>query len=394
MTGLATLAIIAAVTHQRSYTGKLLSLPLLLWIGTRSYGLYLYHWPIYQIIRNVAANKLALHEFVLAMVATCIITELSYRYIETPIRKGYLGAWWKRRRAGVPATSSLTEGQRKGAYAGGAVVALLSVFAVGSMATAELKQNELQDALDQGRESTCNVLVDTDCDGEDDLDENGNPIGASAESADSSTDGDTGGAFVPNGDASGEVAVDGDLPADPELAEDPNGDVVVPNSTSPPTTEAPAPAITKLAVGDSVMLGAAAPLAELGFTVDAVESRAWVNGLDFVETLGRQDRLPDTLVVHLGTNGPIGQSNMDRMMAAVASVPQVLLVTNDVDRDYTAGNNELIFAAAAANPNVSLLDWQGFTASCPGDCFEADGFHLKPDGRNYYAQLIDGALNA
>jgi hypothetical protein len=200
---------------------------------------------------------------------------------------------------------------------------------------------------------------------------------------------------VPNGDASGEVAVDdGDLPADPEVTEDSNGDVVVPNSTSPPTTEAPAPGITKLAVGDSVMLGAAAPLAELGFTVDAVESRAWVNGLDFVETLGRQGRLPDTLVVHLGTNGPIGQSNMDRMMAAVASVPQVLLVTNDVDRDYTAGNNELIFAAAAANPNVSLLDWQGFAASCPGDCFEADGFHLKPDGRNYYAQLIDGALNA
>ena len=135
------------------------------------------------------------------------------------------------------------------------------------------------------------------------------------------------------------------------------------------------------------MLGAAAQLKELGFTVDAVESRAWVNGLSFVETLGSQDRLPETMIIHLGTNGPIGQSNMDRMMAAVSTVPTVLLVTNDVDRDYTAGNNELIFAAAAANPNVKLLDWQGFTASCPGDCFEADGFHLKPDGRNYYAQL-------
>ncbi len=394
VTGLATLAIIAAVTHQRSYTGKLLSLPLLLWIGTRSYGLYLYHWPIYQIIRNIAANKLALHEFVLAMVATCIITELSYRYIETPIRKGYLGAWWKRRRAGVPSTSPLTDGQRKGVYAGGAIVAALSVFAVGSMATAELKLNDLQLALDEASESTCNVLIDTDCDGVDDLDADGNPIGSS-ESADPSTESDPGGAFVPNGDASGEVALDdGELPPDPELAEDPNSDVVVPNSTSPPTTEAPAPAISKLAVGDSVMLGAAAPLTDIGFTVDAVESRAWVNGLDFVETLGRQGRLPDTLVIHLGTNGPIGQSNMDRMMAAVASVPQVLLVTNDVDRDYTAANNELIFAAAAANPNVTLLDWQGLASGCVGDCFEADGFHLKPDGRNYYAQLIDGALNA
>ncbi len=123
-----------------------------------------------------------------------------------------------------------------------------------------------------------------------------------------------------------------------------------------------------------------------------MESRAWVNGLDFVETLERQDRLPETLIIHLGTNGPIGQANMDRMMAAVTTVPRVLLLTNDVDRDYTAGNNELIFAAAAANDNVQLLDWEGFAPGCPGDCFEADGFHLKPDGRNFYAQLISESL--
>ena len=38
-----------------------------LWVGTRSYGLYLYHWPIYQIIRDIAGNQLKLHEFVVAM---------------------------------------------------------------------------------------------------------------------------------------------------------------------------------------------------------------------------------------------------------------------------------------------------------------------------------------
>ena len=44
----ATVLVIAAVTHQRSATGRLLGTPLFVWIGTRSYGLYLYHWPIYQ----------------------------------------------------------------------------------------------------------------------------------------------------------------------------------------------------------------------------------------------------------------------------------------------------------------------------------------------------------
>ena len=39
-----------------------------------------------------------------------------------------------------------------------------------------------------------------------------------------------------------------------------------------------------------------------------------------------------------------------------------------------------------------VLDWQGLVGSCPGDCLEADGFHLKPDGRSYYAAVIAGVL--
>ena len=49
-----------------AWPGRLLGNPVLLWIGTRSYGLYLYHWPIYQIIRRVAGTPLTIAEFVLA----------------------------------------------------------------------------------------------------------------------------------------------------------------------------------------------------------------------------------------------------------------------------------------------------------------------------------------
>ena len=82
----ATLMMVSAVTHERAATSKALSIPVLLWIGTRSYGLYLYHWQIYQVIRYIAGNHLKLYEFVFAMVLTGIVTELSYRFIETPIR--------------------------------------------------------------------------------------------------------------------------------------------------------------------------------------------------------------------------------------------------------------------------------------------------------------------
>jgi hypothetical protein len=90
----ATLMMVAAVTHERAFTSRILSIPVLLWIGTRSYGLYLYHWPIYQLMRNIAGKPLTLHEFVIAMVLTGIITEASYRFIETPIRKGTFGESW------------------------------------------------------------------------------------------------------------------------------------------------------------------------------------------------------------------------------------------------------------------------------------------------------------
>ena len=72
VTGLATLMVIAAVTHQRAHMGRVLGNPFLNCIGTRSYGLYLYHWPIYQIIRGHAGVPMTVRQWMLAMVLTVI----------------------------------------------------------------------------------------------------------------------------------------------------------------------------------------------------------------------------------------------------------------------------------------------------------------------------------
>ena len=91
VTGVATLAVMAAVTHRRAFTGRVLGIPLLLWIGIRSYGLYLYHWPIYQIMRRVAGNALERRpSSSWPSSLTVVVTEVSFRLIETPIRRGTL----------------------------------------------------------------------------------------------------------------------------------------------------------------------------------------------------------------------------------------------------------------------------------------------------------------
>ncbi len=118
---------------------------MLVWIGLRSYGLYLYHWPVYQLMRHIAGKHMKFHEFLIAMGITLVITELSYRYIETPIRKGALGkSWAKVRDARDP-------GRRNAVLAGAFVGTALAIFGVTSLATAELKQNEVQESLTAGR---------------------------------------------------------------------------------------------------------------------------------------------------------------------------------------------------------------------------------------------------
>lgn len=350
----ATLMMVAAVTHERAATSRVLSIPVLLWVGTRSYGLYLYHWPIYQIIRGIAGVHLKFHEFVFAMIATGIVTEISYRFIETPIRKGTMGESWHRLRR------SPSTGARNALLGAGVVFATFAVFAGVSLATADVVENEVRQSLDEAAGSTCDVLNDPNCDGVDDAAVVDQPV----DTAVSNTAPDaTGSAIVP------------------------------PPETTTTTTLAPVP-IAKLALGDSVMLGAATQLSADGFLVDAVESRAFVNGLDTVQQLNEQGRLGDVVVAHLGTNGPIVASDMTAMMQALADVPQVLLLTIDVPRDYTAANNALIYDAVNTYPNAALLDWAGLDDTCPGDCFYSDGFHLRTDGQIYYAALISGALQA
>jgi peptidoglycan/LPS O-acetylase OafA/YrhL len=354
--GIATLMMVAAVTHERAYTSRVLSIPVLLWIGTRSYGLYLYHWPIYQMIRDIAGNHLKVHEFVIAMALTCVVTEASYRFIETPIRKGTFRASLARIRR------SPVAGPRNALLGVGAVVAALSLFAGVSLATASVEENEVRQTLDEGAEFTCDVVNDPTCSG--------------AETADPP------------------LATDGVTASDP--ATDPSGSGVAvppPAETTTTTTLPPAP-IAQFALGDSVMLGAAGELTNRGFVVDAAESRQFSDGRAIVEQLDAAGRLGDVVVIHLGTNGNIDPDDLTAMMNALADVPQVLLLTIDVDRAWTEVNNALIFDAANAYPNASVLYWADLDDSCPGDCFQEDGFHLRPDGQEYYASLIEEALQA
>lgn len=153
-------------------------------------------------------------------------------------------------------------------------------------------------------------------------------------------------------------------------------------------------AITRLAIGDMVMLGAAPQLTDAGFVVDARESRAFIELVEIAGALNKQDRLGDVIVVSLGTNGPILENDMESAMLALRDVPTVVFLTVRADRDYTEPNNLLIRALPDMYPNVIVLDWATESENCLGDCFYDDQIHLRPDGQKFYTALVEASLGA
>ncbi|MFN8020861.1 MAG: acyltransferase family protein [Acidimicrobiales bacterium] len=94
---LASLVLVLVVAHPASRLAR----PVFAWrplveVGKRSYGLYLWSWPVSVVCEAYTGSW---GRFALAMAITAAISEASYRWVETPIRRGALGAWFARQRA-------------------------------------------------------------------------------------------------------------------------------------------------------------------------------------------------------------------------------------------------------------------------------------------------------
>jgi hypothetical protein len=135
------------------------------------------------------------------------------------------------------------------------------------------------------------------------------------------------------------------------------------------------------AVGDSVMLDYQDPLqaAIPGIDVDAAVSRQWSDGEFILQTLKSDGQLGADVVVALGTNGPITDSDFDDMMSILGGASRVVFVNVHVDRPWQDPNNAVLANGAARYPNVVIADWATLAAQNP-QWFGPDGTHLAIDG--------------
>ena len=92
-------AIIMSIVHPASRFAPILEFKPLLWIGERSYAVYLWHWVIFQVTRpsvDLAGEDWAL--YALRILIVFALADISLRYIELPVRRGVIQYWFKGRR--------------------------------------------------------------------------------------------------------------------------------------------------------------------------------------------------------------------------------------------------------------------------------------------------------
>jgi peptidoglycan/LPS O-acetylase OafA/YrhL len=369
LVGLATTATIMAVVHPHTLIGaRLLGSAPLRWIGVRSYGIYLWHWPVFMVTRpkiDVPFDGWPL--LALRLAATAILADLSYRYIETPIRRGALTrAWRTLREAQGPLRRRLR------LQWAGALVPILASCALLGVAVAQAEPPKKPSYLasmksvhtaeghkikgeTQGANKTDGSATDADSI-------------ASNEGTQEENPGDTGAAPMAGGTA--KKTLDSERTAPSEFT----------GSVS--------------AIGDSVMLGAIRGLQkdiQRLTVIDAQVGLQVYTATDILKSRRASGQLGDVVVVHLGNNGTFTKGEFDQIMRILSGVDKVVFVNVSVPRPWEEPNNQVIAEGVARYPNTVLVDWHSASADRP-ELFYKDGYHLSPEGQQIYADLISAHL--
>ena len=337
----------------------LLSWSPLRWLGVRSYGVYLWHWPV------IALTAAALHQphsgtwLWLAEAALSIsLAAASWRWIEQPIiRDGFRATIRDRFRL---VTGSLTAARSSpaGVFPAVALVAALAVACTAGYGVLHARSsNGLAAQISQGLKISQH---------------------------DRATE------HRPASTRPGSTRRPG--PGTPGTR--PSRTAGRP-ARCRPRRAARVSGSAVLAVGDSVMLASAPQLQSAlpGISIDAKVSRQVSTGLSIVQQLAASGDLRRVVVFALGTNGTFTAGEMHQLLTAIGPHRKLVLVNSYEARPWEAGNNRVIAAAARGHRNVVLANWFE-TIQHRTNLLYSDEVHPEPPGARLYAHMVKAAVRA
>ena len=344
--------LIAAASHPGVGLGKAMGTQPWRYIGQRSYGLYLWHWPVFMATRpglDLSLDGVPL--LILRLGLTVGIAELSFRFVEMPIRRGVI----QRYAARIKAASGARRRRLRLVATAMISATVVSVVAVALLLAATTRTaGETVVAADVA--AAMGIT-------------SGGPTEVSLD------DGSEGPAVEPSAASSAETG-----------------------TTSPATAGATPPATptrdtgTVSAIGDSVMLGARSVLKDVipGTRVDAAVSRYPGAFIGKLKRYVAGNRLAPIVVLHPGTNGVLPESMMREMLDILVDSPRVVVVNTNMPRTWREPNNNVMADVVPEYPNAVLADWRAASLDKP-EYFASDGIHLTEKGAKAYANLIKQA---
>ena len=346
---LATVAVIAALAHPAALLGRILGAPPLRWIGVRSYGIYLWHYPIIVLTTPVDSTPgpvLAL----LQLGATVAVAGLSWHFVEEPIRRrGFRGVFavlvaprWSFR--GIPT------GLWAGLAGAGLVLGIAGVGLSGAIAAAP---------------------------------------------------------------ASSVVSMPTSLVVVPSFTRVVTPPRPTPTCTHPPASPSPTAGsptsppgpnpLQATVIGDSIMIDVAPDLHQLlpNAYISGQVSRQMAALPAVIAQLRAAGELSPRLVIELGTNGPGWSPGQVAALLRPLQLQRLVLVNAGNDPahpDWPPIINQELGQVAAQVPNTVVVNWEAASAANPQyftwGSQPGDGIHPGPIGSEAMATLIAEALES
>ena len=294
-----TLMVIAACVQPQGMVARALSAEPLVWVGKRSYSIYLWHYPLLLLMNPVAnISDTPWWQYILQVLVVVAVAECSYRFIETPFRKGAFGRTVSELREGTTTPASWVRAHIPVC----AVCGVVLVVALGGLVFvpdtsalsgegAEILNKEAKNAKPQDQQAADDT----------DKDNDGFPDGSYD--------------LLMIGDSVSLRAVD-------------SFDSVFPHSH-----------------------------------IDAEKGRQFDAGRTTFEGYIQQNLAGKIVVFALGTNGLVTDAQIDAIMADAGNQRTVVFVNTRSPQPWVGATNQAIANAATRYKNVRVIDWYGYSAN-------------------------------
>lgn len=333
---------------------RLLNFAPLRWVGERSYGLYLWHWPLAVVMHYVLGADRSPLVNVGVLVATFAIAEMSYRWIETPIRRhGF-------RESANRVIASFQNATVKALPIALTLLVIAAAGATGVAVRTAPAMTTAQQSVEDGKRAAAERLKAR------------QEARASASASASATAKDGKDAKV-NASASASASQEATGPIN-------SSQVTV--------------------VGDSIVVAVSPDLYDKmpEAQIDAAEGRTIAKALPIIKTMGASGQIRQTLVLSVTANSTILDGQLDEVLAAMPADSKLVLVTGYGPRNLSwieYSNTKIHEFASQHSDRVIIADWNSAIRQAlqtQSGLLTSDGVHPEAAGQELYARVVEQAI--